>query len=98
MFAEAERQGVPVFSDLRYGVRMLAKNPGFSAVAILVLALGIGANSAIFSLVNAMLLKPLPVARPGELAGIYSEKTTPPGGYRAFSYPNYRDLRDGVLE
>ena len=75
---------------------MLAKNPGFSTVAILVLALGIGANSAIFSLVNAMLLKPLPLARPGELAGIYSEKTTPPGGYRAISYPNYRDLRDSA--
>ena len=85
-----------MLSDLRYGVRMLAKNPGFSAVAILVLALGIGANSAIFSLVNAMLLKPLPIARPGELAGIYSEKTTPPGGYRAFSYPNYQDLRDSA--
>ena len=82
-----------MLSDLRYGVRMLAKNPGFSAVAILVLALGIGANSAIFSLINAMLLKPLPIERPGELVGIYNEKTTPPGGFRAISYPNYRDLR-----
>ena len=82
-----------MFSDLRYGVLMLAKNPGFSAVAILVLALGIGANSAIFSLINAMLLKPLPIERPGELVGIYNEKTTPPGGFRAISYPNYRDLR-----
>ena len=70
-----------MLSDLRYGVRMLAKNPGFSAVAILVLALGIGANSAIFSLINAMLLKPLPIERPGELVGIYNEKTTPPGGF-----------------
>ena len=40
-----------------------------------------------------MLLKPLPIEQPGELVGIYSEQTTPPGGYRAFSYPNYRDLR-----
>jgi hypothetical protein len=82
--------------DLRFGVRMLAKNPGFSGVAVLVLALGIGANSAIFSLINAMLLKPLPIDRPGELAGIYVERTSPPGGFRAFSYPNYRDLRDAV--
>jgi len=82
-----------MLSDLRFGVRMLAKTPGFSAVAILVLALGIGANSAIFSLVNAMLLKPRPIERPGELVGIYHERTTPPGGYRALSYPNYRDLR-----
>ena len=75
---------------------MLLKHPGFSAVAILVLALGIGANSAIFSLVNALLLKPLPIHRPGELAGIYVERTTPPGGFRAFSYPNFQDLRDAV--
>ncbi len=85
-----------MLADFRFGVRMLAKTPGFSTIAILVLALGIGANSAIFSLINAMLLKPLPIARPGELAGVYVEKTTSPGGYRAFSYPNYRDLRDTV--
>ena len=86
-----------MFSDLRYGVLMLAKTPGFSAVAILVLALGIGANSAIFSLINAMLLKPLPIERPGELVGIYNERTTPPGGYRGISYPNYRDLRASAV-
>ncbi len=85
-----------MFSDLRHGVRVLAKNPGFSAVAILVLALGIGANSAIFSLINALLLKPLPINRPGQLAGIYVERTTPPGGFRAFSYPNYLDLRNEI--
>ena len=82
-----------MFSDLRFGVLMLAKNPGFSAVAILVLALGIGANSATFSVINAMLLRPMPIERPGELVGVYNERTTPPGGYRAVSYPNYRDLR-----
>jgi len=85
-----------MFSDLRYGVRVLAKHRGFSAVAILVLALGIGANSAIFSVINALLLKPLPIDRPGQLAGIYVERTTPPGGFRAFSYPNYQDLRNQV--
>ena len=83
-----------LWRDLRYGVRMVLKHPGFSATAIIVLALGIGANSAIFSIINAMLLKPLPIHRPGELVGVYVERTTAPGGYRAFSYPNFRDLRE----
>jgi len=83
-----------LWRDLRYGVRMVLKHPGFSATAIIVLALGIGANTAIFSIINAMLLKPLPIHRPGELVGVYVERTTAPGGYRAFSYPNFQDLRE----
>ncbi len=83
-----------LLKDLRYGVRMVLKHPGFSATAIMVLALGIGANSAIFSIINAMLLKPLPIHRPGELVGVYVERTTAPGGYRGFSYPNFHELRE----
>src|SRR6266540_2276044 len=56
--------------DLRYGLRMMVKNPGFTAVVALTLALGIGANTAIFTVINAMLLRPLPVKNPGELVQV----------------------------
>jgi predicted permease len=80
--------------DLRYGFRLLGRNPGFTAVAALVLALGIGANTAMFTLVNALVLKPRPGAPDEALAGVYSRDRTAPDAYRAFSYPNYADLRE----
>jgi predicted permease len=84
-----------LLQDLRYSVRLLLKTPGFSLTAILVLALGIGANAAIFSLVNALLLKPLAGSeRPGEVVGIYAQDRTRPNSYKAFSYPAYTDIRD----
>ena len=83
-----------VWQDVRYGVRMLKSKPGFTTAAVLVLALGIGANSAVFSLVNALLLKPLHIQNPEELAGLYSRDAKHPDNYRAFSYPNYVDIRD----
>src|SRR5271170_2894668 len=82
-----------LWRDVRYGIRTLASKPGFTLAAVLVLALGIGANSAVFSLINAFLLKPLAVQKPEELAGLYSRDSKHPDAYRAFSYPNYVDIR-----
>jgi len=79
--------------DLRFGTRTLAKTPGFTVVAILVLAIGIGANSAMFTLLNALLLKPL-AGKADELVGLYSHDRTKVGTYRAFAYANYVDIRN----
>jgi predicted permease len=80
--------------DLRYGLRALAKNRGFALAAVLSLALGIGANTTIFTLVNAILLRPLPTVRnPSELAAVYTVDRRNPG-YLYCSYPNYKDYRD----
>ena len=82
-----------MIQDLRYGVRMLAKRPGFTLVAVLSLALGLGANTAIFSLVNTLLLRPLPVHQPEQLVALNSAGEGR-GMFSNFSYLNYRDLRD----
>ena len=83
-----------LFQDLRFGVRMLAKQPGFTVVAVLTLALGIGANTAIFSVVNAVLLRPLPFAEPERLVAVGGAQANAPGVRGSISYPDFLDWRE----
>ncbi len=82
-----------IFQNIRHAFRLLRARPGFTAMAVLVLALGIGANTAMFSLVNAFLFKPLVVKDADRIVGLYSKNTKTPDSYRAFSYPEYAEIR-----
>jgi predicted permease len=81
-----------LIADLRYAGRTLIKSPGFAAVAILSIALGVGLNAAMFSFVDAMLLRPLPVPDSGRIVAVNS--TAPGTRFGSMSYPDYADLRD----
>ena len=90
-----------LLQDARYGIRMLLKSPVFTVVAVLTLALGIGANTAIFTLVNAVLLKMLPIQHPEQLVTIgdptrVDSRSNGTPQTDLFSYPLYRELRDGT--
>ncbi len=82
-----------LWQDVRYGLRMLGKNPGFTAIAVITLALGIGANAAIFSVVDAVLLKPLPFFEPDRLMAVSGKDLRNGEKGRALSYPDFADLR-----
>ena len=82
-----------LLQDTRYAVRMLLKNPGFTVVAILTLALGIGANTAIFSMMDSFVLRPMPVSNPSQITVLALQQKRGPLGNQ-FSIPEYRDVRD----
>src|SRR6266850_1463018 len=78
-------------NDIRFGIRVLAKNRAFTLVALLTLALGIGANTAIFTVVNAILFRPLPFAAPQQLVGVWTKDLKRPGSQYPASLPTFRD-------
>jgi predicted permease len=86
-----------LWPDIRFALRTIRTNPGFTAVAVLSLALGVGANTTIFTLLNAVFLTPLPVERPSDLVAVYTSDQANIGGLgnlSPLSYPNLKDLRD----
>jgi predicted permease len=82
-----------MIQDFRFAFRQLWKTPGFTVAAAVVLALGIGVNTAIFSLVNAMLFSPPPYKNPAEIVQLFSQDKKNPKSFRAFSYPTFSDVR-----
>ena len=82
--------------DARFAVRGLRRSPGFAALAILVLALAIAANTAIFALVDVLMLRPIGLREPERLIRVFNKNTAETDAFRSISYPNYLDLRDGT--
>jgi predicted permease len=96
--AVRERRGLPLLEtairDLRYAARVLVRSPGFAVVTVLSLAVGIGGNSAAFTVFNALMLRSLPLARPAELFALRVDSATHPA--EQFSYPHFERLRQGM--
>src|SRR3954447_8123514 len=80
-----------LLQDIRFGIRVLAKNRGFTLVALITLALGIGANTAIFTVVNAIVFRPLPFTAPQQLVGVWTKDLQRPGSQYPASLPMFRD-------
>ena len=85
-----------ILNDLRYGARMLAARPGFSAIVVLTLALGIGAATAMFSIVNGVLLRPLPYEEPDQLIRIHTQRPGSGHSFGSISQPEYLDILEST--
>src|SRR5437879_8355497 len=83
-----------MMQDFRFALRQLLKTPGFTTVAVLTLALAIGVNSAIFALINGVVLKPVVPVRPAEVVNVFTARQNASHDYRQFSYNEYRELRE----
>src|SRR6184192_4567896 len=83
-----------MIQDFKFATRQLLKAPGFTIAAVIVLALGIGANTAVFSLVHTMFFAPPPYAKPHEVVQVFSQDKKNPKTFRGFSYSTYRDIRE----
>src|SRR4030095_3552493 len=84
-----------MLNDVKFAIRRLFKTPGFTVSAVIVLALGIGVNTAVFVVVHTLLLAPPPFSKPAEVVQIFSQDKKNLAAYRGFSYPPERDVRDG---
>jgi len=80
-------------SELKMAVRQLLRTPGFTILALIIIRLRIGANTAMFSLINVLLFKPLTIEHPDELVRVHSRSLKPGEGHRSFSYPNFIEVR-----
>src|SRR5262245_48029162 len=85
-----------MLQDVRHGFRMLFKNPGFTFVAVISIAIGVGANAAMFSFADGLVFRPLPVPRPGDVMTIAGRTPDAAFANRRLSYPDYVDIRDHV--
>src|SRR5207249_11305603 len=92
--AASQQTTIVMIPDFRFAVRQLLKTPGFTTVAMLTLALAIGVNSAIFALVNGVVLKPVVPVRPDEVVNVFTARQNATHDYRPFSYNEYRELRE----
>src|SRR5207237_5702038 len=89
---------LPMIQDVKFAIRQLLKAPGFAAVAVLTLALAIGVNSAIFALINGVVLKPVVPFHPQEVVNVFTARQNATPDYRQFSYNEFRELRENAKE